>query len=187
MLTYCVVISQDMHLSQSLNRAWLFVTPCTVAHWVPLSLEFSRQEYWSGFPCHQTQVLCIAGGCFTIRATRETHVKSNHIVHFMYAPHMSVKLGGGESVDYSPEASFLDAQFCTIDLYVCPLPVAHVLFYLKYSWFAVLCQSLLSCRVTQLPTYRHSFLSILFHYDLSLDVEYSSLCYTAGPCCLSIL
>ena len=27
----------------------------------------------------------------------------------------------------------------------------------------------------------------LFHYDLSQDIEYSSLCYTAGPCCLSIL
>ena len=26
---------------------------------------------------------------------------------------------------------------------------------------------------------------ILFHYDLSLDIEYSSLCYTVGPCCLS--
>ena len=25
-------------------------TPCTVAYQVPLSLEFSRQEYWSGLP-----------------------------------------------------------------------------------------------------------------------------------------
>ena len=28
---------------------------------------------------------------------------------------------------------------------------------------------------------------ILFHYGLSQDIEYSSLCYTVGPCCLSIL
>ena len=28
---------------------------------------------------------------------------------------------------------------------------------------------------------------ILFHYGLSQDMEYSSLCYTVGPCCLSIL
>ena len=27
-----------------------FVTPWTVAHQVPLSMEFSRQEYWSGLP-----------------------------------------------------------------------------------------------------------------------------------------
>ena len=28
---------------------------------------------------------------------------------------------------------------------------------------------------------------ILFHYRLLQDIEYSSLCYTVGPCCLSIL
>ena len=27
---------------------WLFVNPWTVAHQAPLSMEFSRQEYWSG-------------------------------------------------------------------------------------------------------------------------------------------
>ena len=29
----------------------LFVTPWTVAHQATLSMEFSRQEYWSGLPC----------------------------------------------------------------------------------------------------------------------------------------
>ena len=28
-----------------------FVTPWTVAHQAPLSMGFSRQEYWSGLPC----------------------------------------------------------------------------------------------------------------------------------------
>ena len=28
----------------------LFVTPWTVAHQTPLSMGFSRQEYWSGLP-----------------------------------------------------------------------------------------------------------------------------------------
>ena len=28
----------------------IFVTPCTVACQVPLSFEFSRQEYWRGLP-----------------------------------------------------------------------------------------------------------------------------------------
>ena len=27
------------------------VTPWTVAHQAPLSMGFSRQEYWSGLPC----------------------------------------------------------------------------------------------------------------------------------------
>ena len=33
-----------------LSRVRLFVTPWTVAHQAPLSMEFSRQEYWSGLP-----------------------------------------------------------------------------------------------------------------------------------------
>ena len=28
----------------------LFVTPCTLAHQAPLSMDFPRQEYWSGLP-----------------------------------------------------------------------------------------------------------------------------------------
>ena len=36
--------------AQSLNRVWLFVTLWTLAHQAPLSMRFSRQEYWSGLP-----------------------------------------------------------------------------------------------------------------------------------------
>ena len=36
--------------AQSFSRARLFETPWTVAHQAPLSMGFSRQEYWSGFP-----------------------------------------------------------------------------------------------------------------------------------------
>ena len=32
---------------KSLSDVWLFVTPWTVALQAPLSMEFSRQEYWS--------------------------------------------------------------------------------------------------------------------------------------------
>ena len=31
-----------------ISHVQLFVTTWTVARWVPLSMEFSRQEYWSG-------------------------------------------------------------------------------------------------------------------------------------------
>ena len=34
-----------------LNRVQLFVTPWTVACQAPLSMEFSRQKYWSALPC----------------------------------------------------------------------------------------------------------------------------------------
>ena len=36
--------------AQSLSRVQLFVTQWTVACQAPLSLGFSRQEYWSGLP-----------------------------------------------------------------------------------------------------------------------------------------
>ena len=35
---------------KSLNRVRLFVTPWTAVHQAPPSMEFSRQEYWSGMP-----------------------------------------------------------------------------------------------------------------------------------------
>ena len=33
-----------------LSRVQLFATAWIVAHQAPLSMEFSRQEYWSGLP-----------------------------------------------------------------------------------------------------------------------------------------
>ena len=37
--------------AQPFSRVQLFTTPWTVAHQAPLSMGFSRQEYWSGLPC----------------------------------------------------------------------------------------------------------------------------------------
>ena len=39
----CCVLSCFSHV-------WLYVTPWTIAHKVPLSIGFSKQEYWSGLP-----------------------------------------------------------------------------------------------------------------------------------------
>ena len=36
---------------KSLSRVQFFATLRTVAHQAPLSMGFSRQEYWSGLPC----------------------------------------------------------------------------------------------------------------------------------------
>ena len=35
---------------KSLSCTWLFTTPWTAAYQAPLSMGFSRQEYWSGVP-----------------------------------------------------------------------------------------------------------------------------------------
>ena len=39
-----------MH-AQSLQSCLTLLTLWTVAHQAPLSMGFSRQEYWSGLPC----------------------------------------------------------------------------------------------------------------------------------------
>ena len=36
--------------AQSLSHVQLFATPWTIAHPAPLSMEFSKQEYWSSLP-----------------------------------------------------------------------------------------------------------------------------------------
>ena len=33
---------------KSESHVWLFMTPWTIAHQIPLSIAFSRQEYWNG-------------------------------------------------------------------------------------------------------------------------------------------
>ena len=68
------------------NRVQLFVTPWTVTHQSPLSMGFSRQEYWSGLPWPPPGDLphpriesmslmspALAGEFFTTSATWETH------------------------------------------------------------------------------------------------------------------
>ena len=61
---------------KSLSHVRLFLTPWTVAYQAPLSMEFSRQEYWSGLlfpspgdlpdPGIKPRVSLIAGRRFTI-------------------------------------------------------------------------------------------------------------------------
>ena len=61
--------------SSSLSCAQLFVTHWTVAHQVPLSMGFFRQEYWSGLPFpspgdlpgDQIWVSCTAGSLLHCR------------------------------------------------------------------------------------------------------------------------
>ena len=65
----------------------LFATLWTVAHQAPLSMGFSRQEYWSGLPCPPPGDLldpgielaslvspALTGRFFTTSAAREAHL-----------------------------------------------------------------------------------------------------------------
>ena len=44
---------------KSLSHVWLLVTPWTAAHQAPLSMGFSRQEYWNGAPLPSPRTLLI--------------------------------------------------------------------------------------------------------------------------------
>ena len=46
----CYVLLQLLLLLRHFSHVWLCATPWTAAHQAPLSMEFSRQEYWSGLP-----------------------------------------------------------------------------------------------------------------------------------------
>ena len=46
----CINRKKERKKLKSLSRVRLFATPWTVAHQAPLSMGFSRQEYWSGLP-----------------------------------------------------------------------------------------------------------------------------------------
>ena len=49
-----------------------------------------------------------------------------------------------------------------------------------------MCFFLLCSTVIQLYTNVYIVFYILSHYSLSQGIEYSSVCYIEGPCCLSI-
>ena len=83
--------------AQLLSRVWLFATLWTRARQAPLSMGFSRQEYWGGLPCSPPRDLpnpgmeptslmspSLAGGCFATSATWEAlqvRVAINCVTH----------------------------------------------------------------------------------------------------------
>ena len=84
------VIWNLLLLLSHLSGVWIFVTPWTVAHQAPLSMGFSRQEYWSGLPFPPPGHLpnpgiepmslmspALAGRFFTTSAIWEARIKAN--------------------------------------------------------------------------------------------------------------
>ena len=78
---HCDIMVENKVKVKSLSRVRLFASLWTVDHQAPLSMEFSRQEYWSGLPFPSPGDLpnlgiecgcpTLQGRCFTIWATRE--------------------------------------------------------------------------------------------------------------------
>ena len=58
---------------------------------------------------------------------------------------------------------------------------------IEMNWTELIYKVVLISVVLQSDSVIHILFHILFHYGLSQDTEYGSLCNTVGPCCLSIL
>ena len=87
---------------------WLFATLCMVARHAPLSMRFSRQEYWSGLPSPPPGDLpdpgikptsltspALAGGSFTTSTTWEAHIYL--YLSVLWPPHAKSCLIGKDS------------------------------------------------------------------------------------------
>ena len=116
-----------------------------IAHQAPLSMEFSRQEYWSGWPCPLPGDLpdpgielesltspALAGGFFTMSSTREAHR------HGRSAPSCLLGLRWGQSqiIEHQKSESITDKQviiFITSIIIFCVAPLPNTNFYLARS------------------------------------------------------
>ena len=137
----------------SVSNHWLFETAQALACQAPLSMEFSRQEYWSGLPFPPSGDL----------------------------PNPGIKpMSPGSQADSLPP-SHLGS----------PLIVVHFCFVFIFYWSIVdlqCCANFCCTAVTHLHTNIHFLLILFFHFMVyPRRFGYKSLCYTVGPCCLSIL
>ena len=134
-----------------LSRVWLFVMPWTVAHQAPLSMGFSRQEYWSGLllPSRDLPDLgiktespppALAGGFLTLGPPEKPLRPCLYMV--MGRTPASFFCTWTSSLSRVPfplewpwqpcqkskfEGLFLNTLFCSTDLYACPY-VSTILF-----------------------------------------------------------
>ena len=86
-------ISVCVRVCSSLSSVWHFETPWTVASQDPLSMEFSRQECWSGLlfpppedlpdPGTEPRSPALQEGYFTTRATREAQHMHYHSLNIL--------------------------------------------------------------------------------------------------------
>ena len=70
-LLQCMKVKSESEVVQS---CWLLATPWTAAYQAPLSMGYSRQEYWSGVPLPSLFLLTLV----QLEATHQSH----YICHF---------------------------------------------------------------------------------------------------------
>ena len=129
-------------------------TPWIVAHQTPLSMEFSRQAYWSGLPFPSPGdlsnptielrspalqgVSCIAGRFFTYWATREAHSVYNSLL--LLIPN-SQCISSLTPPPWQPQVSSLPLWVCFIHKFTCVIfyipHISDIVQYLSFSFWLI--------------------------------------------------
>ena len=116
------------------------VTPWTVSSQVPLSMEFSRQEYWSGFPFPSPGDLpdrriettslaspALEGGVFTTQSAGKTQTEG--------------RTTGVDAAEFTSTLDFSRFVFAT-EVQLCELDyLPFLFFFLIFVYLAMLCLS----------------------------------------------
>ena len=148
----------------SFSHAWLSVIPWTIAHQTPLSMEFSRQEYWSG-------------SAISFFLTQGSNWCLLHLLPWQADSLPLVSSGKHTCIFYT---------YCLFYLYLYNIPYQWLFYFTMYfihlifkNWSVVglQCCANVYCIANWL-CYAHTY--ILFHYVLSQEIRYSSLGYTVG-------
>jgi len=138
----------------------------TAAYQAPLSMGFSRQEYWSGVPL-PSYIYIFSWGFPGGSVVKNPSVSAGAAEETGLIPGSGRSPGGGNGnpLQYSYLKNLMDRG-------AWPAIVHGV----AKSW----------TRLKQLSMHTYILVHILPYSGLSQDIEYSSPCCTVGPCCLSI-
>ena len=105
-----------------LSHIWFFATPWTVAHQAPLSMEFSRQEYWIEVGCraplqgifptqgsdlHLLRLLHWQVGCLPLVPPRKPKAQFERLKKNRVSFQSSVKKGNAKEVSYYHTVMFI--------------------------------------------------------------------------------
>ena len=104
-MSFCpFFMHKEACLLSHFSSVWLFATQWTVARQAPLSMGFSRQEYWSGLPCPPPGELpdpgikpeslmspALAGGFFTTSTTWEAPTRGRECNNYPWRSFMSLR------------------------------------------------------------------------------------------------
>ena len=165
------------------------VIPWTSARQTPLSMDFSRQEYWSGLPTFYffffwldwvflalcgLSLVAVGGGGWS--ATLRCASQTSHCGDFSCCRAQTLGMGftGSVFVVHRLNCSVACGIFLDQESNPCPLPTQAD-------------SSTVPPGKSMIQFYIFFLFQIIFRYSFLQDTKYSPLCYTIGLCCLPVL